>query len=170
MGKSISSSVRLQGLTRIFSSSTDKLHRQSPRQAKPPRVEPRKSSRPAGALQKQILNQPAKKESTTMKGAGTAASPDPDGVGRSKLSQVVSDCVRRWFLDTLKEAKAGNSGMQVLVGQMYNSGYGVAKDPQKGRAWINKALKNRSSGWKVGEKQPGYNASDSDSEVKGDAD
>lgn len=47
------------------------------------------------------------------------------------LSQVVSDCVRRWFQETLKEAKSGDLSMQVLVSQMYNTGYGVPVDPQK---------------------------------------
>uniref|UniRef100_A0A2N9J7U6 Uncharacterized protein n=1 Tax=Fagus sylvatica TaxID=28930 RepID=A0A2N9J7U6_FAGSY len=50
---------------------------------------------------------------------------------RLPLAQVVSDCVKRWFQDTLKEAKAGDSAMQVLVGQMYSRGYGVPKDPFK---------------------------------------
>lgn len=50
---------------------------------------------------------------------------------RVPLSEVVSDCVKRWFKDTLKEAKAGDINMQVLVGQMYYSGYGVARDTQK---------------------------------------
>lgn len=50
---------------------------------------------------------------------------------RVPLSKVVSDCVKRWFKDTLKEAKAGDVNMQVLVGQMYYSGYGVARDTQK---------------------------------------
>lgn len=47
------------------------------------------------------------------------------------LSQVVSDCVRRWFQETLKEAKSGDLSMQVLVSQMYNTGYGVPMDAQK---------------------------------------
>ncbi|KAA8534010.1 hypothetical protein F0562_031527 [Nyssa sinensis] len=90
--------------------------------------------------------------------------------GRVPLAEVVSDCVKRWFQDTLKEAKAGDSAMQVLVGQMYYSGYGIPRDAQKGRAWISKASKNRSSVWKVSDKHPGYNASDSDSDdMKGDA-
>ncbi|KAF6174087.1 hypothetical protein GIB67_020269 [Kingdonia uniflora] len=50
---------------------------------------------------------------------------------RYKLSMVVNDCVKRWFQDTLKEAKGGDCSMQVLVGQMYYSGYGVPRDPQK---------------------------------------
>ncbi|RYQ94789.1 hypothetical protein Ahy_B08g089720 isoform F [Arachis hypogaea] len=37
----------------------------------------------------------------------------------------------RWFRDTLKEAKAGDINMQVLVGQMYYSGYDVPRDDQK---------------------------------------
>ncbi|GAB2272114.1 hypothetical protein Dimus_006933 [Dionaea muscipula] len=86
------------------------------------------------------------------------------------LSAVVADCVRRWFLDTLKEAKAGDVNMQVLVGQMYFTGYGVSKDEDKGRFWLAKASRIRSSVWKVYDKRPGYNASDSDSdEMKGDS-
>ncbi|XP_048421616.1 uncharacterized protein LOC103942213 isoform X1 [Pyrus x bretschneideri] len=101
-----------------------------------------------------------------------------EGQNRVPLARVVSDCVRRWFQDTLKEAKAGDSSMQVLVGQMYCSGYGVPKDPKKlfplselvscarnqGHAWMNKASKSRASVWKVSDKPPGYNASDSNSD------
>ncbi|KAL8539331.1 hypothetical protein ACS0TY_001088 [Phlomoides rotata] len=83
---------------------------------------------------------------------------------RMPLAEVVSECVKRWFQDTLREAKNGDIAMQVLVGQMYSSGYGVAKDAQKGRSWITKASRSRSSAWKVGDKRPGYNASDSDSD------
>ncbi|KAJ1387589.1 Tetratricopeptide-like helical domain superfamily [Sesbania bispinosa] len=75
--------------------------------------------------------------------------------GRVPLSGVVADCVKRWFKDTLKEAKAGDINMQVLVGQMYYSGYGVPKDAQKGRIWLTKASRIRSSVWKVGDKHPG---------------
>ncbi|XP_061362131.1 uncharacterized protein LOC133305896 [Gastrolobium bilobum] len=90
--------------------------------------------------------------------------------GRVPLSGVVADCVKRWFKDTLKEAKAGDINMQVLVGQMYYSGYGVPRDAQKGRIWLTKASRIRSSVWKVGDKRPGYNASDSDSdELKEDS-
>ncbi|KAL9250409.1 hypothetical protein AKJ16_DCAP05024 [Drosera capensis] len=88
---------------------------------------------------------------------------------RKPLSVVVCDCVRRWFRDTLKEAKTGDVNMQVLVGQMYASGYGVDKDEHKGKLWMTRASRVRSSVWKVSEKPPGYNASDSDSdELKGD--
>ncbi|KAJ6817512.1 uncharacterized protein M6B38_410240 [Iris pallida] len=88
---------------------------------------------------------------------------------RVPLGQVVADCVRRWFQDTLKEARNGDTAMQVLVGQMYHSGYGVTRNDQKAKSWITKASKYRSSVWKVSDKRPGYNASDSDSdEVKDD--
>ncbi|CAG7878884.1 hypothetical protein IGI04_008951 [Brassica rapa subsp. trilocularis] len=50
---------------------------------------------------------------------------------RVPLAQVVEDCVRRWSQDTLKEAKSGDVGMQVLVGQMYSSCYGIPKDEHK---------------------------------------
>lgn len=50
---------------------------------------------------------------------------------RLPLSEVVSDCINRWFQDTLKEAKTGDINMQVLVGQMYYCGYGVSKDANK---------------------------------------
>ncbi|XP_038892993.1 uncharacterized protein LOC120081889 [Benincasa hispida] len=80
---------------------------------------------------------------------------------RTPLADVVSDCVKRWFQDTLKEARAGDTSMQVLVGQMFCSGYGVPKDTQKGIAWINRASKNQA--WKVSDRHPGYLATDSES-------
>ncbi|KAJ0979276.1 hypothetical protein J5N97_014750 [Dioscorea zingiberensis] len=87
-----------------------------------------------------------------------------EGEGRLRLSDVVSDCVKRWFQDTLKEARDGDTAMQVLVGQMYHNGYGVPRNDQKAKVWLTKAAKYRSSVWKVGDKRPGYNASDSDSD------
>ncbi|XP_002265673.1 uncharacterized protein LOC117920358 isoform X3 [Vitis riparia] len=74
---------------------------------------------------------------------------------RVPLSEVVSDCVKRWFQDTLREAKSGDVSMQVLVGQMYYSGYGVPRDAQKGRVWMTRASRTRSSVWKVSDKHPG---------------
>ncbi|KAG6404372.1 hypothetical protein SASPL_136618 [Salvia splendens] len=59
------------------------------------------------------------------------AAENSEGQRRTPLADVVSDCARRWFQDALKEAKTGDTAMQVLVGQMYTSGYGVAKDAQK---------------------------------------
>ncbi|XP_015689858.2 uncharacterized protein LOC102719095 [Oryza brachyantha] len=83
---------------------------------------------------------------------------------RVPLSEVVLDCTRRWFQDTLKEARAGDAAMQVLVGQMYRSGYGVNKNEHKAQIWMEKASRYRSTVWKVSSKRPGYNASDSDSD------
>ncbi|KAF9594047.1 hypothetical protein IFM89_034476 [Coptis chinensis] len=87
---------------------------------------------------------------------------------RVPLAEIVSDCAKRWFRDTLKEAKAGDTAMQVLLAQMYFSGYGIPKDPKMGKIWINKASKVRSAALKVGDKRPGYVASDSDSEELAD--
>ncbi|KAF7144209.1 hypothetical protein RHSIM_Rhsim05G0226900 [Rhododendron simsii] len=172
--------------------------------------------------------------------SGSCSSSGGGGGGdkqRTPLSRVVSDCVRRWFQETLKEAKAGDLSMQVLVGQMYFSGYGVPQDAHKvflkpeigycylrmpksgqlfklnwdgqplhallydlqnksireflarslppsqrtcfaghggehgaGRVWMTRASRVRSSVWKVSNKRPGYNASDSDSDdSKGDS-
>uniref|UniRef100_A0ACD5XEZ9 Uncharacterized protein n=2 Tax=Avena sativa TaxID=4498 RepID=A0ACD5XEZ9_AVESA len=83
---------------------------------------------------------------------------------RVPLAEVVLDCTRRWFQDTLKEARAGDAAMQVLVGQMYRSGYGVNKNEHKSRVWMDKASRYRSTVWKVSHKRPGYNASDSDTD------
>lgn len=52
---------------------------------------------------------------------------------RKPLSEVVGDCVQRWFQDALKEARRGDSAMQVLVAQMYHSGYGIPKNEHKVR-------------------------------------
>ncbi|KAK4771282.1 hypothetical protein SAY87_031814 [Trapa incisa] len=102
--------------------------------------------------------------------AVAAAVDDKERNARVPLSEVVSECVKRWFKDTLKEAKAGDINMQVLVGQMYQNGYGVPRDAQKGRAWMTRASRIRPSVWRVGDKRPGYNASDSDSdELKEDS-
>ncbi|XP_050209586.1 uncharacterized protein LOC126660251 [Mercurialis annua] len=87
-----------------------------------------------------------------------------DGKNHVPLSIVVSDCVKRWFKDTLKEAKSGDTSMQILVAQMYFHGYGVAKDASKGRSWIARASKTYASAWKVCRKRPGYFVSDSDSD------
>ncbi|KQK22081.1 uncharacterized protein LOC100845835 [Brachypodium distachyon] len=83
---------------------------------------------------------------------------------RVPLGEVVLDCTKRWFQDSLKEARAGDAAMQVLVGQMYRSGYGVNKNEHKARIWMEKASRYRSTVWKVSNKRPGYNASDSDTD------
>ncbi|CAM0957146.1 unnamed protein product [Alopecurus aequalis] len=55
----------------------------------------------------------------------------PAEEGRKPLSEMVDDCVQRWFQDTLKEARRGDTAMQVLVAQMYNSGYGIPRNEHK---------------------------------------
>ncbi|KAM0028153.1 putative tetratricopeptide-like helical domain superfamily [Helianthus debilis subsp. tardiflorus] len=97
-------------------------------------------------------------------GCGSSSSSGEKHTHSLRLSDVVSDCSRRWFQDTLKEAKAGDLSMQVLVAQMYFNGYGIPKDHQKAKIWMTRAARVRSSVWKVSTKRPGYNASDSDSE------
>ncbi|KAF3964967.1 hypothetical protein ACB098_06G135300 [Castanea mollissima] len=155
MGKSIPSTTKLQEFAKIIAS--DKLPR--PKRAKP--ISRIRVSSPETAKSGAVRVDSEKKK--IMESSETQQN-------RLPLALVVSDCVKRWFQDTLKEAKAGDSAMQVLVGQMYSSGYGVPKDPHKGRAWISKASKSRVSVWNVSDKHPGYNASDSDSdESKGKA-
>lgn len=153
MGKSLPSPTRVQEFARLLSSESH----QSQKYTKPisrNRVKSPEIVKPRGVRIESELKR--------MENA--------EGPSRLPLADVVSDCVKRWFQDTLKEAKAGDITMQVLVGQMYQNGYGIPRDPHKGRAWISRASKTRSSAWKVSEKRPGYNASDSDSdETKGDA-
>ncbi|RVX03027.1 uncharacterized protein LOC100253518 [Vitis vinifera] len=149
MGKSLPTTTRLQEFARVVTS--EKF--QSPKHAKP--------------ISRNRVSPP---ETTKLRGARLGSErvrlkmESSEGQRRMPLAQVVSDCAKRWFQDTLKEAKAGDTTMQVLVGQMYFSGYGVSRDAQKGRAWISRASKSRSSALKVGDKHPGYNASDSDSD------
>ncbi|GER28243.1 superoxide dismutase [Striga asiatica] len=73
---------------------------------------------------------------------------------RLPLSMVVADCVERWFEDVLKEARAGDINMQVLVGQMYYSGYGVPKNAGKGSLWFTRTSRVRSTVWGVIGKRP----------------
>ncbi|XP_058073545.1 uncharacterized protein LOC131222483 [Magnolia sinica] len=159
MGKTVPSATHLQDLVRFTSKTLD-----SPKLLKP-RSRTRFLSEqlkcvPASAGQRGNFEQAIRK---------MEEGSEKQATNRVSLSDVVSDCVKRRFQETLKEARAGDSGMQVLVGQMYYSGYGVPRDVQKGRAWFTKASKSRSSVWKVSDKHPGYNASDSDSdELKGD--
>jgi hypothetical protein len=59
-----------------------------------------------------------------------------NGVGgseseRKPLSEVVGDCVQRWFQDAYKEARKGDIANQVLVAQMFFSGYGTPKNEYK---------------------------------------
>ncbi|MCL7043568.1 hypothetical protein MKW94_004940 [Papaver nudicaule] len=146
MGKSLSSTTRLQEFSRITKQT---LHKHNSRNQKkqPIMAETAKLVTPKDSTEKLKLK---------------VENPEQNQQ-RIPLSDVVSDCVKRWFHDTLKEAKAGDISMQVLVGQMYYNGYGITRDPNKGASWITKASRTRSSVWKISEKRPGYNASDSDS-------
>jgi len=162
MGKSLPSATKLQEFAKFVS--PDRL--QTPKRVKPIsqiRVSASEKGK-HGALR--VESERVKQQKLMERSEGQQSQSE----SRMPLGHVVSDCVKRWFQDALKEAKAGDSGMQVLVGQMYYSGYGVPRDPQKGRAWMNRASKTRVSVWNVSDKHPGYNASDSDSdESKGDA-
>ncbi|KAL6128031.1 hypothetical protein ACLB2K_071389 [Fragaria x ananassa] len=151
MGKSLPSSTRFQNLTRIIAS--EKFSRPSrPTQI---RVSPPQTAKTGSSLRVDPERFGLKMENS-------------EGQSRVPLARVVSDCAKRWFQDTLKEAKGGDTAMQVLVGQMYHSGYGVEKNPEKGHAWISRASRSRRAVWKVSQKQPGYHASDSDSDESED--
>nr|XP_043610664.1 uncharacterized protein LOC122582351 [Erigeron canadensis] len=170
MGKSIPFSSKLQDVAaRIITS--DRMKPQSKR-PKPvafqtrvgPPLEPAKPKRITRLAVQQQKQQEEEKQQQQKQRLKTLAEISNR---RIPLSEVVSDCSMRWFGETLLAAENGDVNMQVLVGQMYYSGYGTPKDAQKGREWIKAASRSRSSVWKVGYKPPGYNASDSDSdEVK----
>ncbi|XP_004307701.1 PREDICTED: uncharacterized protein LOC101294508 [Fragaria vesca subsp. vesca] len=147
MGKSLPSSTRFQNLTRIIASE--------------------KFSRPTRPIQVRVSPPQTAKTGTSLRVDSELVGlkmESSEGQSRVPLARVVSDCAKRWFQDTLKEAKGGDTAMQVLVGQMYHSGYGVEKNPEKGHAWISRASRSRRAVWKVSQKQPGYHASDSDSD------
>ncbi|KAI5083990.1 hypothetical protein GOP47_0000159 [Adiantum capillus-veneris] len=63
---------------------------------------------------------------------------------RVRLKVVVDSCVKRWFEEYLLAAEQGDREMQSLVGAMYNTGYGVTRDPIKGKFWLDRA---RSGHW-----------------------
>lgn len=113
MGKYLESAARLEELSRIVSSAKPNIRPKGTLPRSPSRVVTPRSATPIG-----VKVELAKKM-------------EPLEECRTPLAKVVADCAKRWFQDTLKEAKAGDTGMQVLVGQMYNSGYGVPRDPQK---------------------------------------
>ncbi|KAH9610295.1 hypothetical protein KSS87_012805 [Heliosperma pusillum] len=157
MGKSLPSTTMLKNFTRVISS--DRI-KNSPKQIS-------SNYNNNNNINNKVSAHPNSQGRVDL--AKVVLKMDNSGATRVPLSMAVSDCVNRWFHDTLKEAKNGDTSMQLLVGQMYNSGYGVRKDLDKGRAWITRASKGRSSAWRVSNKQPGYNASDTDSEDIQDA-
>lgn len=87
-----------------------------------------KSSKPIRPISSNITMDSPDKDSSAAASTATTSDSSRRFV---PLSSVVSDCAKRWFKDTLEEAKAGNITMQVLLGQMYYSGYGVPKDAKK---------------------------------------
>eukprot|EP00250_Pteridium_aquilinum_P030252 c40940_g1_i1 orf=175-465(-) len=58
---------------------------------------------------------------------------------RVRLKVVVDSCVKKWFKEYLLAAEQGDREMQLVVGAMFNTGYGVQRDPVKGRFWLAKA-------------------------------
>lgn len=94
-----------------------------------------KSSTQLSRSRQELRNNDDDNNSNKAKRKRTTAEAEEDGdtvqQRRLLLSEVVSDCIERWFQDTLREAKTGDVNMQVLVGQMYYSGYGVPKDADK---------------------------------------
>ncbi|CAM6034787.1 unnamed protein product [Sphagnum compactum] len=67
---------------------------------------------------------------------------EPQFVKAMPLREVVADCEKRWFEQTLKAAKNGDVAMQSLVGQMFCSGYGVTANLKKGKLWLQKAAES----------------------------
>lgn len=56
---------------------------------------------------------------------------EPQFAKAMPLREVVAECERRWFEQTLKAAKSGDTSSQCLVGQMFCSGYGVPLNMKK---------------------------------------
>lgn len=124
MGKSIpSSSARLQEFTRIITS--ERIQQQSKRGSKSVSNKTRIVPPSEPAKQKGIRIVQSEKQKLKIMEESSSMN------RRIPLAEAVVECSKRWFQDTLKEAKAGDISMQVLVGQMYCSGYGVVKDAQK---------------------------------------
>lgn len=122
MGRSIPSAQNLQQFARVIASPKNG----PPRHAQ---LKPTSSARPISSPDPtDPIPGSRKLKGTTRR---MEAAENSERQRRTPLGDVVSDCVRRWFQDTLKEAKNGDVAMQVLVGQMYTSGYGVGKDAQK---------------------------------------
>ncbi|KAL3521274.1 hypothetical protein ACH5RR_019423 [Cinchona calisaya] len=172
MGKSLlPSPARLQEFSRALITS-NRLHhhrrpttaRQIPKSSGPATSSPQPAINLSGSYR---IDNKEMEKNTSNSNSNSHSSSSTSAVEQGRripLAEVVADCMKRWFQDALKEAKAGDTAMQVLVGQMYYNGYGISKNAQKGRAWMNRASRTRSSVWKVSDKHPGYNASDSDSE------
>ncbi|XP_057248721.1 uncharacterized protein LOC104908080 isoform X2 [Beta vulgaris subsp. vulgaris] len=121
MGKSLPSTAGLKNFARIITS--EKIF--PPKQVKPTSNNKVSTSIPKSATEPTKMSR--------VDSAQLSLKMENSSVSRTRvpLAEVVSDCARRWFQDTLKEARDGDTAMQVLVGQMYNSGYGVPKNTEK---------------------------------------
>ena len=65
----------------------------------------------------------------------------PDGrlMEKMPLSAVVTDAVRRWYVETEREASRGDVKAMALLGQMLMEGYGCNVDVDQGKKWADKA-------------------------------
>lgn len=135
MGKSVPSPNRIQDFARIISSSNNRIH--GPTQVKPPasRIRSLPSAKSRAVVGGDSSERRLKLKTKNMEEASSNSNSNTSSSNQQRqrvpLADVVADCVKRWFQDTLKEAKAGDISMQVLVGQMYYSGYGISRDAQK---------------------------------------
>lgn len=58
---------------------------------------------------------------------------------RVPLKLVVQDAVKRWFNETLSEARRGDVKQQALLAQMLAEGYGCKQDLEESRRWAERA-------------------------------
>ncbi|KAL6762455.1 hypothetical protein V8C86DRAFT_2518222 [Haematococcus lacustris] len=71
--------------------------------------------------------------------SGPSYQEDKPEVTPVPLKYVVQEAVKRWFEDTMQEAQRGSVKEMALLGQMYQEGYGVQRDPRAAKEWIDKA-------------------------------
>lgn len=126
---------KLQQLTRVMTS--NRIPKRPKDQIKPPlaRVRPLSPPEPSKVRAISVESKKQQQQQKPLKvSREMGENSNADLLGQERripLADVVADCTKRWFQDTLKEAKAGDSAMQVLVAQMYRSGYGVPVNDQK---------------------------------------
>ena len=65
----------------------------------------------------------------------------PDGrlMEKMPLSAVVTDAVRRWYLEAERDANRGDVKAMALLGQMLMEGYGCDVDVDQGKKWADRA-------------------------------
>ncbi|GJY41440.1 retrotransposon protein, putative, ty1-copia subclass [Tanacetum coccineum] len=128
MGKSVPSAARLQDIaSRIITSDRIKHQTKKSVSNKTRVVPPPEPAKPKGVRIVQSQKQQQQQKSKIIMEENNNKLMNK----RVPLKEVVLECTRRWFGDTLKEAESGDVNMQVLVGQMFCSGYGVVKDAHK---------------------------------------